>query len=211
LFVDFYRYAVRPVKSLSVLYDHRDVMADITRQVVTQSDLLRDLTDLQTSNLTQRSRKLFTLSSFHTANGALLRGIEPDSVERRVELAGEFWRIVAEQFPVWQQVSRGEATAGQVRTDFIHTSSLVLHALGEVGNTLMRQTSNRSIWRRRLAGLRDIDWHRHASVWDGKATVGGQISKGRANVEATRDQILRTLGMNARDTSEPALDEAVHA
>lgn len=202
MFADLNRYAVRPDKSLSVLYDHRDPMAEIARSVVEKSKVLRDLTDLQNSNLTRRSRKLFTLSSFHTANAALLKNVETDSIKRRVNLAGDFWRIVADQFPIWHQVYRGEATAGQVRADFIHTSSLALHALGEVGNVLLKETTDTSVWEVHLRKLRDIDWHRDAPIWEGRATtVDGKITKGRANVDATRDQILSAIGIAPRASS----------
>jgi len=195
MFADLNRYAIRPDKSLGVLYDYRDSMAEITRQVVKASPLLSDLTDLENSNLAKRSRKLFTLSALHTANAALLKDVEPESIDRQVQMASEFWKIVADQFPVWQQVYRGEATAGEVRADFIHTYSLVLHALGQVGNILLRRSTDPRQWRKYLKGLASLDWHRNANQWEGRATVGGRVNKSRANVEATRDQILLAIGM----------------
>ena len=69
-----------------------------------RSPFFSDLTEMETRNLAARSRKLFTLSAFYTANRALLEGIEEDSVERRIELAADYWRVVAKQFPTWEQV-----------------------------------------------------------------------------------------------------------
>ena len=67
MFADLNRYAIRPAKSIGVLYDHRDPMAAISRLVVSQTPLLSDLTEMESSNLAPRSRKLFTLSALHTA------------------------------------------------------------------------------------------------------------------------------------------------
>ncbi|WP_377639279.1 DNA sulfur modification protein DndB [Oryzobacter terrae] len=196
MFADLNRYAIRPAKSIGVLYDHRDPMAAISRLVVSQTPLLSDLTEMESSNLAPRSRKLFTLSALHTATSALLDELKPDSLTERVDLAANFWRLVAEQFPVWQQVYRGDITAGEVRQDFIHTHSIVLHALGRVGNSLLRESQTPSTWETRLKKLRTIDWHRNnAETWEGRATNAGKVSKSRTNVELTTAYIRTVLGM----------------
>jgi DNA sulfur modification protein DndB len=158
--------------------------------------LLGDLTEMETSNLAPRSRKLFTLSAIHTATTALLDEIKPESLTERVDLAASYWRIVAEQFSPWQQVFRGEISAGEVRQDFIHTHSIVLHALGKVGNTLLRESLKPMTWEKRLVKLRDIDWHRtNHDVWEGRATNAGKVSKSRTNVDLTTAYIRTILGM----------------
>jgi DNA sulfur modification protein DndB len=195
MFADLNRYAIRPDKSIGVLYDHRDPIAEITRQVVSRSPLLRDLTERESSNLALRSRKLFTLSALHTANRALLEGVNLDTDDQKVELVAAFWETVAAQFPFWQQVHRGEAVAGDIRRDFICTHSIALHALGRVGNTIIRTDRNRSHWAQTLKGLKDIDWHRSASIWEGRATHAGNVSKSRVNVQLTTAYIRSALGM----------------
>lgn len=210
MFADLNRYAIRPAKSIGVLYDHRDPMAAISRLVVSQNPLLKDLTDMETSNLAQRSRKLFTLSALHTATTALLEEIKPDSLTDRVDLATKFWSVVADQFPAWQQVYRGEITAGEVRQDFIHSHSIALHALGRVGNTLLRESSQQSVWQKRLNKLRSIDWHRNnADTWEGRATTAGKVNKSRTNVELTTAYIRRTLGMPLPPDEQRAEDRFI--
>jgi DNA sulfur modification protein DndB len=196
MFADLNRYAIRPAPSIGVLYDHRDPMAELTRMVVMETPFLRDVTDMEGSSLSQRSRKLFTLSSLHTANISLFEEIGPDSISERVKLASQYWKVVAEQFPLWQQVYRGEVTAGEVRRDFIHTHSIVLHALGLIGNALLRESENPTVWARKLKKLRNIDWHRdNSSTWEGRATSGGNVNKSRRNVQLTTAYIRTALGM----------------
>lgn len=194
MFADLNRYAIRPAKSIGVLYDHRDEMSAITRMIVMKSPLLRDLTETESSNLAQRSRKLFTLSAFHNATKALLDGTETQPFDRRVELASRYWEIVAEQFPEWGQVHNRDVTAGEIRTDFIHTHGIVLHALGKVGHTVV--SGKRSTWAPTLKKLRDLDWHRsNSTTWEGRAMIGGRVSKSAANVLLTTSVIRTSLGL----------------
>ncbi len=45
MFADLNRYAVRPSRSLSVLYDHRDDKAELARQIVMKCEVFRDVVD----------------------------------------------------------------------------------------------------------------------------------------------------------------------
>ncbi|MGY1777753.1 DNA sulfur modification protein DndB [Geodermatophilus sp. SYSU D00804] len=195
MFADLNRHAIRPAKSIGVLYDHRDEMSAISRLVVFRSDLFNDLTETETSNLSARSRKLFTLSAFYNANRALLEDIEPDSLERRVDLATAYWEVVAEQFPEWAMVRQRELSAGEIRRDFIHSHGIVLHALGIIGNSLLRASTSRTSWQKTLRGLRQLDWHRGSAAWEGRAVLGGKVSKSRANVLLTTAAIRSALGL----------------
>lgn len=207
MFADLNRYAIRPAKSLGVLYDHRDEMSAITRLVVFRSPFYRDLTETESSNLSARSRKLFTLSALHTATKSLLDGVEEPSVERRVDLAAVYWETVARQFPEWSQVRDRVVSAGEVRRDFVHSHGIALHALGKVGNALLRESPDPTRWERRLTKLQSLDWHRVSPEWEGRATLGGRVSKGSANVLLTTAAIRRALGMPL-PPEEERVDEA---
>ena len=197
MFADLNRHAIRPSKSIGVLYDHRDEMSAIAKLIVLRSPFFADLTEMETSNLSTRSRKLFTLSALYGANKTLLEGIEPESLEKRVDLATKFWKVVSEQFPEWQQVRAREVSSGEVRRDFIHSHGIVLQSLGKVGNALLRETGDPERWRQVLKKLSTIDWHRsNAAAWEGRATVGGKVSKGAANVLLTASYIRAALGMS---------------
>lgn len=202
MFADLNRYAIRPSKSIGVLYDHRDELSSITRLVVAQTPVFRDLTDLESNNLSARSRKLFTLSALHTATVSLLEGYEEEEPTERVERAVRFWELVAAQFPHWEQARALQITAGEIRTDFIHTHSIILHALGIVGNTLMKEKPEAD-WSEVLSRLKSIDWRRTATeTWEGKAMTGGRVAKNRANVEITSEFIAQTLGLDPDSLTE---------
>ena len=158
---------------------------------------LRDVTDMENSSLAQRSRKLFTLSSFHTANASLLEGIKEDAMADRVELASSYWQRLPSSSRSGSRSTAGRSRAGEVRRDFIHTHSIVLHALGRVGNALLRKSEDpKQLGPGRSRSSATIDWHRtNAEVWEGRATSGGNVSKSRRNVELTTAYIRTVLGM----------------
>jgi DNA sulfur modification protein DndB len=206
MFADLNRYAIRPARSISVLYDHRDEMSGLTRLVVFRLPLLRDLTETERTNLSGRSRKLFTLSALYTANKALLDGLDQPSLERRVDLAAGYWQAVADQFPEWAQVYSRELSSGEIRRDFIHSHGIVLHALGRIGNTLLGGRATPAGWDRTLRKLERLDWRRGNPAWEGRATLGGRVSKTSANVLLTTAAIRTALGLPLPPAEQQAED-----
>jgi DNA sulfur modification protein DndB len=131
MFADLNRYAVRPSRSIGVLYDHRDEGADLARLVVMRSPVFRDVVEMERSTLSVRSRKLFTLSAIYSATSALVAGFDgTQSFEAKGTMASTFWEEVAKQFPEWQLVRERKITAGEVRQEYIHSHGIVLQALG---------------------------------------------------------------------------------
>ena len=194
MFADLNRYAIRPSKSLSILYDYRDDTARLTKALIAGSPAFRDLVELEKTSLAQRSRRLFTLSALYHATVELLFGLEDEDAQAMAELALRFWEAVASQLLEWERVRVGELSAGEVRTDYIHTHGVVLQALGRVGNALIREFPKE--WSKRLEGLGGIDWRRSNSArWEGRALVGGRLSNSGQNVVLTGNAIKAELGL----------------
>jgi len=195
MFADLNRYAIRPARSLGVLYDHRDDKALLAKLVVAQAPVFRDVVEMERTTLAPRSRRLFTLSAIYTATAALLQNVDLEAAEERAKLAAEFWETVGSQLPQWAQVQQGKLTAGDVREGFLHTHGVVLQALGRVGNGLMHhQTKD---WKKQLKNLGTIDWRRsNATLWEGRAMIGGRVSKAQQNVLLTTNAIKNHLGLN---------------
>lgn len=192
MFADLNRYAIRPSRSIGILYDHRDDVAELARLIVLRSPAFHDVVEMERSTLSARSRKLFTLSAIYTATSALLAEMSNSSFEEKGDLATAYWEEVAGHFPEWQMVRERKITAGEVRRDYIHSHGIVLHALGKVGNWLVRNKSNG--WRAKLKGLSRIDWSRtNTRLWEGRAMLGGRVVKGDQNVVLTANVIKKRL------------------
>lgn len=194
MFADLNRHAVRPSTSLGVLYDHRDDAARSMKLAVFQIPLFRDLTEMERSTLSVRSRKLFTLSALFSATNTLLARMDGPSFEAKQQLATEFWQEVAKQFPQWNQVWEGKLSAAEVRSELLHSHGIVLQALGRVGNTLLRE--HPTTWRKLLTRLGKLDWSRqNAQLWEGRALVAGRVSKSSNHITLTANLIKHRLGL----------------
>lgn len=192
MFADLNRYAIRPSKSLGVLYDHRDDLAKLAKLVVLKSPMFKDMVEMQRSTLSIRSRKLFTLSAIYTATSALLKDHNDLSIKEGADLALSFWEEVAKQFPEWKLVHDRKMPASEVRCDFIHSHGIALQAIGRVGRVMVHNGSES--WKRKLKRLSGIDWSRsNATLWEGRAMIGGRVSKAQQNVVLTTNAIKAHL------------------
>jgi DNA sulfur modification protein DndB len=194
MFADLNRYAIRPSPSLGILYDHRDSVAQLAKSLIAKSPVFRDVVELEKSALSPRSRRLFTLSAIYHATGDLLNGLELEDPKEMAGLALSFWEEVAKHMSAWERVRRGDVTAGEVRTDYIHTHGVVLQALARAGNALIQKYPKQ--WAKKLTPLRDVNWARaNTKLWEGRAMLGGRISKSQQNVVLTTNAIKKHLGL----------------
>jgi DNA sulfur modification protein DndB len=208
MFADLNRYAIRPSRSLGLLYDHRDDKAKLAKLVVMKSLFFRDIVEMEKSSLARRSRKLFTLSAFHNACADLVNGMATGNLMEDADLARTYWEAVAEQFPAWKQVQEGRLPASEVREGYIHSHGIALQALGKAGNALLK--NNAEDWRERLVELGEIDWSRNnAKVWEGRALIGGKVSKVTTNVTLTTN-VIKTALVLPLDEEEQRV-EAAHS
>ena len=205
MFADLNRYAIRPSRSLGLLYDHRNDKARLARLVIMKSDMFRDIVDLEKSSLAPRSRKLFTLSAFYNACADLVTDIATGDIDQDAQVSRDFWEAVARQFPAWAQVREGKLAASEVREGFIHSHGIALQAIGKAGNALLK--GNPGGWKSRLNPLSQIDWSRkNARLWEGRALIGGKVSKVTTNVILTTNAIKRALGVDL-DSEEQRIED----
>jgi DNA sulfur modification protein DndB len=209
MFADLNRHAIRPSRSLGILYDQRDDLAALTRLVVFQSSFFAGLVEMERSSLSARSRKLFTLSALHHANAELLEGLELNDRDQAARLAIDYWESLAALMPEWHLVKQGKISSGEVRADFIHPHALTLQAFGQVGNQLLKKYPTQ--WQEKLQGVSKIDWSRSNPLWEGRAMVAGKLSKTNQAILLTSIVIKQAMGLGlskAEERSEQNLREA---
>lgn len=207
MFADLNRHAVKPSASLGILYDHRNAAAKVAKHLSLTSPVFKNLIETERSTLSARSRKLFTLSALHFATLELLPEKDLEDFPKASQRCQEFWECVGAQIPEWIYVREAKMTAGEVRRDFIHCHAIVLQALGRAGRALYA-TYPQDV-RKRLQRLRQVDWSRtNAQVWEGRAMLGGAMSKSGQNITLTANEIKRVLGIKL--TSEEQAAETAH-
>ncbi len=101
---------------------------------------------------------------------------------------------MAKQIPDWSRASENKVTTAELRGGYVHAHALALASLARVGKSLFAKYP--SSWRRRLNPLATLDWSRsNTRQWEGRAMIGGRISKARTCVVLTGNVIKRHLGL----------------
>jgi len=203
MFTDLNRYAHKTSKSLDVLYDHRDHFSALTMEVAENVPAFRGQIDKERISLPANSPKLLTLSALYDANVELLGEVSdrPKSAAfaDKVKQATQYWMAVAEAISDWQRVGKGVLSAPELRKEKINTHSVVLRALGGIGNTLF--TEYPLEWHAYVRRLEDIDWRKSvgASVnplWDNVCIVAGSVVSNRQARRAVLAVLKRELGLH---------------
>ena len=195
MFADLNKHAVRPTKSLGILYDLRDPQSQLARKLISTVPVFKSLTETEKTTISNRSTKLFTLSSIYQGTRALLNKPKNGLITPQEEsLAIEFWTEVAKYIPEWQLAQAKKVSTAELRRDFIHAHGIALHTLGILGRALIAAEPKR--WKDGLKALGKVDWSRsNTKLWEGRAMVGGRVSKAHNNVTLTAATLKKHLNV----------------
>ncbi len=140
-----------------------------------------------------RSSKLITMSALYDANEELLGSkIEKPGTpqfKKKLAQATSYWNVVAEVIEDWKRVKDLELAAQALRQEKINTHTVVLRALGGLGNTLFEHYPK--VWQTHLLDLKDIDWRKSVGsrvnpLWDNVCIVAGSVVSNRQARVATQ-------------------------
>lgn len=206
MFADLNKHAVRPTRSLGILYDQRDPMAGMVRNLVQRVPVFDGHTELEKTTISNRSTKIFTLSNIYQATQMLLRKNKKDPVFEEDEiLAYEFWMEMATHIPEWQQIADGDVVAVTLRENYLHVHGVALKAMGIAGADLLKHYPND--WQTRLKRFKKINWsRRNKALWEGRAMELGKIRRSQDNIRLTTNVLKKRLGLALNE--EEAILEA---
>ena len=194
MFADLNKHAVKPTRSLGLLYDHRDTFARFIVNLVNDVDIFYGRTELERTNLSNRSTKFVTLNGVADATRYLLK-IKPTTKtisSEKQKLAVEFWNMVATNIPEWNLLAGGEIKAHELRRYYVHAHTNVLNALGLAGHVLVK----RKDWRERMKKLQKIDWQKSGPMWKDNVVMDGKMLKHRLGIKRAANEILKSLGIS---------------
>lgn len=203
MFADLNRHAVKPSPSLNILYDHRNARASLARHLAMTSSRFKGIVEMEKTTLSERSRKLFTLSAIEGSMRELFNDEELDDLSSAKLKCIEYWEMVSELFSNWTSVRDGTVSAGETRTSYIHCHAVTLQALGRIGRQLY--ALNPKKLRSELQKLKKIDWSRsNSKVWDGRAMLGNRMEKSNLSVTLTANQIKQSIGLGLTPEEQQA-------
>ena len=193
MFSDLNKNAVKPTKSLNILYDHRDEFSKFIVNLVNSIEIFDRRVDLENTTLSNRSKKVFTLNAIADASKRVLglgKGRKLTTEEK--DIIKGFWDEVAKNIPEWQLILQKKVTPHELRKNFVNTHANLLNALGIVGNNLIEEFPKN--WKEKLRGLKNIDWSRSNPEWEGRLIIGGQMLKNQLGIELAANIILQKCG-----------------
>ena len=197
MFTDLNKHAVTTSKSLNTLYESKDPVALITKNIVNSISFLRKYTDKERDNLCKYSSNIFTLNTFYTANKRIYKVIgNPQKAEK---LMYTFWSNVVENMREWNEMDNGELSKKSLREDYITTQGLIILALGRLGEFYC--ANSKIDMANSLKGLQKIDWLRNnEECWMNRAIKpNGKINRNEQGIFLTYIQIKRLLSLPISD------------
>ena len=193
MFADLNKHAVKPTKSLGLLYDHRDQFSRFVVNLSNDVDVFAGRTEMEKTNIGLRSRNVFTLNGISEATKFLLKLDTKSISAEKQQMAAEFWREVARNIPEWNLLMQGKIAPYELRQEYVHAHTNVLTAIGIAGHVLI--THYPDSWRRMLRNLRKMDWSRGCPVWEGKLMIRGRMLKNKTGIKAAAGEILKACGV----------------
>lgn len=193
MFADLNRHAIRPSKSLGILYDQRNDAGKVGKLVALKSEAFKGMVELERNTLSERSRKLFTLSALCSATSDFLGMREFATPDEAADEAIAYWDELSKHIPEWQLVRKSKMTAGEIRRDFVHSHGVLLQAFGRVGASL---SSGKKPNYAPLVNLKNINWSRsNARDWEGRVMIGGRLTKASNSIVLASGFIKKAIGV----------------
>ncbi|AMO86773.1 DNA sulfur modification protein DndB [Solibacillus isronensis B3W22] len=194
IFSDLNLHAINTTSSIGILYDYRDPLSIITKDLVSENHFLSRYTDKERVSLSKNSPKVLALNFIHNTNKRLLcksKGSEISNEETTFLI--QFWDIICESILEWQAVLNKELSPRDLRINYIVGHSVLVEALGEVGKQLKEEYPDS--WQDNLKLLRHIDWSRsNTNDWLGRCfNDNGRIQKTNHNITATANRIRELI------------------
>ncbi len=206
MFSDLNRFVAKTSKSLDILYDKRDVLANVVLEVCEQVPAFENLVEKDAMSLPARSNKLFTLAALYDANCELLNRVKDnDEVSRNelIEMAKEYWVELSKVMPDWEKVKNGQLTPVALRQEKISTHSVVMRALGAVGAELFQQFPTE--WKTQLQELASVDWSKRNPDWDNVCIVANSVVSNRQARGATKAYLKYRLKLGLTEVEQKAI------
>ena len=201
MFSDLNKNAVKPTKSLNILYDHRDEFSKFIVSLVNDIEVFKGRVELEKTTISNRSTKTFTLNGIADASMKLLglkRGKKITKTDK--ELVEHFWNIVSQNMPEWQLLLKKDVSPVELRKNFVNTNTNLLNALGIAGKIIVEE--NPKSWEDKLKNLKKIDWSRDNPEWDGRLLRNGQMTKLAIGIDLAANVILQKCEVKLSDTRQ---------
>ncbi|MBM7691627.1 DNA sulfur modification protein DndB [Peribacillus deserti] len=208
IFSDLNRHAVNTTSSIGILYDHRDQLAMVTKDVITATPILNRYTDKERVSLSKNSPKILALNHIFNTNLKLIGKAKGDEISKEDEdFIKQFWPILCESIVEWNLVFKKELTPRDLRANYIVGHGVFIEALGLVGIYLRNYYPDK--WEDYIKKLSKVDWNRsNTNDWLGRAfNQNGRIQKTSYTIQLTANKIKQLIGLPLTESEQTLEDK----
>lgn len=190
LFSDLNRNVKKTSKSLDVFFDRRDIVNRVVQNVVKKVSVFgEERVDVEKVSVAKSPTMVFALAGVYQATNPMIKGAfkgellqkelskEDNNEDEYTNFLADAWEFIAEQFPEWGKVARGEMNIAQERQNYLHWNSGVLSSIGEFVGVAMGQrgTGWKDAVKTALTHPDNGKWRRDARYWGGIILAGDQV------------------------------------
>lgn len=203
IFSDLNRHAVNTTTSIGILYDSRDKLSLITKDIVFQNKFLSKYTDMERVSLSKNSPKIIALNHVFNTNLRLLKKAKGDACSKEDEkFLKSFWVLLTKSIPEWQMILKKEITPKELRMNYIVGHGIFLEAVGIIAQYAYKY--NKTSWEEYIKALAKIDWHRsNTKDWEGRVfSKNGRIQKTNLTIQLTANLIKNKVGLKLTDSEK---------
>ena len=198
MFADLNKNAIKPSKSLNILYDNRDEYSKFVVEMADDLKIFQDRVELEKTTIGKHAKEVFTLGGISDATRKLLgkESIRRPSKEQKNTIK-EFWNCVADNLPEWQLLIDGNIEPDELRQNFVHAHTNCLNALGIVGKVIIKE--HPTTWKKKLFALSKVDWSRENPMWDGNLLQGKKMVRTTIGIMLGAGVILKQCNIKVPD------------
>ena len=201
MFSDLNRTVRVTSKSLNILYDHRDLLAQIVLEAVEKVSVFRNMVDKDRVSLPLRSPKLFTLSAIYDGTLQLVGEVTHENqIDEKTKITLDYWESLGANIPQWKQVLEGYLRPSELRAEYVNSNAVVLWRLGAMGKLLLQEYTTE--WISRLQDLSKIDWRRINKEWQGICMQGAEIVNRIQTKKDTAAFLKHKMGLQLSPSEE---------
>lgn len=161
MFTDLNKHAVKTSNSIAELYDSRDQIAVVTRNVISQVPFLDEYVDKEKDMLGKFSSSLFTLNVFYNANKRIIsRQQMNQDIENFLVL---YWGCVANNMIPWIEMNNKTLSKVELREQYIASQAVVIQAFGKLGAFFLEHQEYDI--EEHISKIQSINWKRSSAMW----------------------------------------------
>ena len=189
MFSDLNKNAVKPSKSLNILYNRRDPYSQFLTEMIESLEIFKERVELEKTTIAKNAKEIFTLGGLSDATKKMLgkKIIRPSAMQKR--LIQDFWECVANNIPEWQLLISKKISPDELRKNYVHGHTSCLNAIGIAGNAIIDEYPDD--WKNKIRAFRNIDWSRDNPEWRGRIIQGKHVTRTTTGIALAAVSILK--------------------